>query len=735
MGKKKRIKNQQQLILKNQDEEIGKNNKNNNRTLFFFSDFFLEPFHRQILFLLMAVPWLLYWQTTGFELVWDDVAIHITDNPYLNPLNLNNLILLWKEPYTKLYIPLVYSIWGGIEMLNTWLFNEPHNSFIFHFVNILVHSLNGVLVFILLRQFIKGRWAALAGTLLFLTHPIQVESVAWISEFRGLGSTFFGFLVLYFYIKVCEIRYNKGNKTHLILYSIISFICFLCALLFKPSVVVIPAFAVLFEYYLFQGIKKESVIHMGVLMVPAAIIIWTTAAVQVTGQNYPFWVRPIIWMDTINFYLYKLCIPFSLAASYSRTPSLLMEQSWFYISWIIPVIIGGGIFYIRKKHPVLVLAALFFVIGILPVSGLMEFVFQQWSTTADRYLYLSMFGVALCFAYISVHMKQQWQKGLVLTIIFFWAGWSAIIQVPVWKNNFSLWSHCISTTPGEARAYNNRGILYFKQKEIDKALVDYTRAIAIKPEFAQAYNNRGNLYFKQKEIDKALVDYTRAIAIKPEYAQAYYNRGNLYFKQKEVDKALVDYTRAIAIKPEYAKAYNNRGSALLAKKKYKKALSDFTKAIKLDPGNDTVYFNRGIFYQQTMQLGKAIADYDQALEIDPHKALAYRNKGIVLMRQNKYERAISEFNHAIEVAPDSHAAYLLRGNAFQSIMEYSKAIADYNQSILLNPGNPELYNNRSTAFYYQKQYQKAVTDLMTVKKLGGTANPKLINALRSYMDN
>ncbi len=561
--------------------------------------------------ILIAVSFALYWQATGFELVWDDARIHLTKNPYFNILCFDNFLHFWKEPYESLYIPISYNLWGILNIISRSLYSKPYDPFIYHFVNIFLHTLNALLVFTLLRQIIKTRWAVAAGTLLFLIHPLQIESVVWISEFRGLLASFFGLSALYFYLKYCHIKYEADGFKSLYILNInisISLILFICALLSKPSAAVIPLFAVLIEYYLYSASLKRIASHIWLFLIPIAIITIITSSVQESAVTYPFWAKPLLWMDAITFYLYKIFIPFSLAASYARTPEFLMEQWWFYVIWIIPVSFGFFLWYIREKRPVLVLSALLFIAGFLPVSSLMEFEFQAWAIVADRYLYLSMFGIALGFAYITDHIKHKWQWSIILSIIVFLIGWNIIVQIPTWKDNFTLWDHCIQITPLEPWAYNNRGIIYADRQEYEKAIQDYNKAISIKHDHAGSYNNRGNIYLDRKDYGKAMQDFNKAISIKHDFAEAYNNHGIVYFVKKEYEKAMQDYNKAILIKHDYADAYNNRGSVYFVKKEYEKAIQDYNKAILIKHDYADAYANRAVSWFYMKEYNKSLSD-------------------------------------------------------------------------------------------------------------------------------
>ena len=592
-----------------------KNEKAIKQKFFFLSDFFFSLDNLIILLILIFVPFVLFWQTTGFELVWDDVSPNLTKNPYLNPPSFNNLLYFWKESYEKLYIPLAYTLWGSLKILGS---NMP---FGYHLANVILHTFNGILVFALLGQIIKNRWAATTGALLFITHPLQVESVAWVSEFRGLLAAFFCFAALYFYIKACHIKYETDHDKWLNKNFVISWMLFCCALLSKPSAVVMPLFAILIEYYLYRPHLKRIATSIWLFFIPVIIITIVTSSVQSKPATYPFWAKPLIWMDAISFYLYKLWIPFSLAASYARTPSYVLAQWWIYVIWIIPVSLGFYFWHIRKKAPWLILSLLLFITGFLPVSGLVEFSFQSWSTVADRYLYLSMFGIALGCGSAATYINQKWQWGIITIGIVFLAGWSGLVQTKIWKNSFTLWDHCIAVTPLEYRAYNHRGNEYAKQKDYNTAIFDYNKAIIINPNYAKPYNNRGKAYALKMEHKEALGDFNTAISLNPQYADAYYNRGLLYSEKNEHERALLDYSKAISINSKNPLFYNNRGIVYGLKKEFFKAISDFNTAVSINPKYADAYNNRAVtlFYMKDYKSALADVQKSQGLgkKIDP----------------------------------------------------------------------------------------------------------------------
>ncbi|WP_180274613.1 serine protease [Tychonema bourrellyi] len=147
----------------------------------------------------------------------------------------------------------------------------------------------------------------------------------------------------------------------------------------------------------------------------------------------------------------------------------------------------------------------------------------------------------------------------------------------------------------------------------DNTLKDLNEAIKLDPKDAKAYYNRGFVYYKKGDNDNALKDYNEAIKLDPKYAIAYNNRGLVYLGKGDYDNALKDFNEAIKLDPKFAQAYVNRGAVYSDKGDNDNALKDFNEAIKLDPKYALAYDTRGLVYEKMGNQEKAIADFQKAL--------------------------------------------------------------------------------------------------------------------------
>ena len=265
--------------------------------------------------------------------------------------------------------------------------------------------------------------------------------------------------------------------------------------------------------------------------------------------------------------------------------------------------------------------------------------------------------------------------------------------------------------------YIREGNACFNNKEYEKALEAYAKALELDPEYVYAYNGRGNAYKALGEYEKAVSDYDRALELDPEYVYAYNGRGNAYKALGKYEKAVSDYDRALELDPEYVYAYNGRGNAYKALGEYERAMSDYDRALELDPEHVKAYNGRGNTYQALGVYEKAVSDYEKALGLDPKYVTGYYNRGLAYRAMGKYEEALADYSKALELDPKYEYAYNNRGNTYDSMGDYEKAIEDYTQAIQINPGEALYYQNRAKTYRKLGDAEKAEADEQKAKEI------------------
>jgi len=156
--------------------------------------------------------------------------------------------------------------------------------------------------------------------------------------------------------------------------------------------------------------------------------------------------------------------------------------------------------------------------------------------------------------------------------------------------------HAPLPAPVRSRAYTNRGVIYWRQGDADKAMTDFNQAILVDPNNVGAFVNRGEAYRIQNQFDRAIADFDRAVALDPRNAEIFNNRGSLYAAKGDFERAIAEYSASISAEPS-ATAYSNRGLAYLKIGRYELAMHDLDEAVRRDPNDMVAVFNRNVAKQ------------------------------------------------------------------------------------------------------------------------------------------
>lgn len=492
---------------------------------------------------LFFVALLIFIRTVNYDFVWDDERIHLTVNKELMEGNVSSF---WKNAYSGMYIPVTYTTWSLVKTL--FYPNSDVSPGAFHLLNIIFHALNSVLIFLLLQVLFRNRSAALTGSLIFILHPMQVEAVAWISEFRGIYSMFFSLLALYLLFSFISVRTNLSVSSLLKapVFWLATFL-FLLGILAKPSVMVLPVLVILIAYVFFKESFKVilKTISLWVLLtIPVIIITNYLQPVTECNKNLHFTDKILIAGYSFAFYLKKLIIPYPLAASYGETPHEILHDNllWLYVFFSLSVLIFI-LCKLRSKPVLFAITGMIFV-SLLPVLGFISFKFQYQSNVADRYTYSAFLGVAMFFGYISLHYHKLKSLRFALPCVMSVYLILTIFQTGTWKNEFEVWDHTLHYFHNSAHVYYCRGVEYSKREKFREAISDYDHCLSLQPNYKNALFNRINAYEHLNYLDEALRDCDTYLKIDPYDGAVYYRKAILLQKEGKITEAQKYYKLA-----------------------------------------------------------------------------------------------------------------------------------------------------------------------------------------------
>jgi tetratricopeptide (TPR) repeat protein len=195
----------------------------------------------------------------------------------------------------------------------------------------------------------------------------------------------------------------------------------------------------------------------------------------------------------------------------------------------------------------------------------------------------------------------------------------------------------------------------------------------------------GNSLLNRGQVDEAIIQYQKALAIWPESADGHARLGDAFFTRGHMDEAIVQYQKALAIKPDLAEAHNNLGCCFLQKGRVNEAITQFQKALEIKPDFAEAHNNLGYSLSEIGRVNEAIAHFQRALEINPDFAEAHYNLGNSLFLIGRVDEAIVQYRKAIELQPRLVPAYYYLGNAFRRKEMAAEAMACYQKAIELRP--------------------------------------------------
>lgn len=478
------------------------------------------PFWASLLIALIAV--LTFLPVVGHDsLEWDDPH-NIFRNPDLRSPTFRGWLSYWdfRRPVHGLYVPLTYTEWFAVAPLA----RRPDGSLdprVFHAANLLVHVACAVAIFALLRLLIGRAIPATIGAILFAVHPVQVESVAWISGMKDLLCGLFGAVALLLYVK--SIQASRRRAAWYLLASV----ALAAALLSKPVAVVLPLVAAVIDCCLLGRPVRAvaaSLCPWVLLAVPIALVTRMAQPIPDVYAICPPSVRPLVAGDTLAFYARQIVFPARLALDYGRAPDLIASDPRNWLWWLVPILIGIILFVARRQAWGVVVGALIFVVALTPVLGIVPFGAQLYSSVADHYLYLPMLGVALAAAWVAARVSPTIAIGLALPILLVLAARSWV-QTRHWRDTTAIFSHTLQINPRSWICHINLGAEALARD--DGALAErHTRAaMKLRPGAPLLWLNLGIALGQQSRFSESADALRRAVELKPDDARTHYFLG------------------------------------------------------------------------------------------------------------------------------------------------------------------------------------------------------------------
>ncbi|MCX5823320.1 MAG: tetratricopeptide repeat protein [Deltaproteobacteria bacterium] len=529
-----------------------------------------EKYHGiMVVLLLTAIVLTLYWPVTGYEFIAMDDNMYVVENPDIQK-GLSRQGIFWAM--TTLYT----TNWHPLTWLSLMADYEHYglSAAGYHVSSLLLHILNTILLFTVLRRMTGETWKCLTVAALFGVHPLNIESVAWIAERKNLLSTFFWILTLFAYIRYVE---REGWLRYLQ-----ALFLFALGLMAKPMLVTLPFVLLLLDYWPLRrfrkanhdftedfpesasgrhtlpGLLKEKIPFFLLSLLSVLITLYAAkiggAAKSIT--DFPFSRRIGNALIAYISYLEKMIWPVDLAIFYPYPTSRPMWK--FTVAFLSLTAVTVFVAFKRKKHPYLAAGWFWYLITLLPVIGIVQVGFQSM---ANRYAYVPLVGIFIIIAWgVPDLLRTQIRRwclpaaAVALILILSFSTWA---QLPHWRNSETAFRQALRVTEDNFLAQAGMGDVWQRRGDLQIARLHYQESLRIQPGYAEARNNLAVILMKEGRVAEAEVEFREALKHKPDLAEAHNNLGEALASQEKFQEAAAHFARALELKPGYVVAKEN----------------------------------------------------------------------------------------------------------------------------------------------------------------------------------
>ena len=706
--------------------------------------------------LLVAMAFAAHSPAIGADFVWDD-DINVTANPHLQ--DWTGLRDIWcRLGSTNMYVPVTFTtVWVEHQLWGS----DPLGH---HIVNIAMHALGALILWVLLRRLhVGGAWLAAA---IFAVHPVGVESVAWLTELRNVQSTVCYLLCLlaYFRFAALDGHAETAEGRRWLVYAL-ALLLFAAALLSKGAAVALPGVILLLVWWKRGRVGKADVIQVAPMFAMSLAFGLLTMYVDrhyaggmVVASPMPAIDRLLVSSRAAWFYAGTLAWPYPLMPIYPRWE--IDASVWWQYLYPLAGAAGVAALWVWQRTfgrgPLA--AVLSFLLLVAPTTGLFALSFHMYTFVADRFQYHAAPALMALFAVGVTSLRQRLRPrafapavdvacGAVLLLLGVLTAqyaqafqsekarclvtlernptnWAAMNNLGVVLNAegqheeaVRWYQKAIDVRPGYAEAHGNLGVALVALGRVPEAVRHYEAALGLWPDFPAAHNNLGTALAALGDTQEAIRQVREALRLRRDYAEAHGNLATLLASTGELSEAIREYREALRIRPDYARAYHDLGVTLAKEGRFREAIQAYEDALRIEPGDADSHCALGFARAADGQLTEAVREYQEALRLKPDCPEAYNGLGMAAVAERRPQDAIQHFQEALRINPGYAEAHNNLGTVLASTGDLARAIRHYREAVRHRPGYAEAFVNLGKALLAEGNLQDAVRQLEDAVRL------------------
>jgi tetratricopeptide (TPR) repeat protein len=526
-----------------------------------------------------------------------------------------------------------------------------------HLVNVLFHTANVVLLFLLLLRLTGELWPGVFVAALFAWHPLHVESVAWISERKDVLSTFFALLTLLAYTRyaqyvtsdLCQVTRTNSTLSpvtrlpaealakagHPSRFYWLALIFFALGLMAKPMLVTLPLVMLLLDYWPLHrmstgNVRPATALRLAWEKWPFFLLTSVSCLITflaqrsgeaiVTLEIVPPALRLENALTAYAQYLLKTIWPVNLAVIYPLPRAI----PWFaaLVAAAVLISLSAAAWQVRKRSPYGLVGWLWFLGTLVPVIGLVQ---VGGAALADRYTYFPLIGVFLAVAFGICALARRFhfpKPAVIAAAVMVLPGCLVLTenQLRYWRDSESLFIHALAVTKDNYLAHLNLGTVFQNEGRLNEALAEYREAARLSPGYFRVHSNLGSLLDDMGRPEEALAEYRLALRLKSNLPALHDGMGIVLVELGRFDEAMSEFAGAARLDPAYPWPYFQMGKALLKQGRDAEAIDKLREALRINPDN----------YQILAYVARVLAANEKPEVRDGQTALVYAVKANVL---------------------------------------------------------------------------------------------------------
>lgn len=543
-------------------------------------------------------------------------------------------------------------------------------------IQVILHCLNGVLVFVLFRLLSVKPLTALIASSIFLVHPLQVTAVMWFAERKTLLATFF-FLITY----ITFVQYRRTSARS---YYVVSLISFLLGLLSKPVVVMFPVLAFVGDLLELhsqpprtqqslgtdssRGDSRYSFLVRRVQQILPALLPFVLEAIGLgvlaisteptDHSSLPLLHRPFVALTALWFYVDKILLPIGLMYIYPKW-SIDFLSIWCWLPAVLTASVVPILVRFRERIGSLVWWALAcFVVMLLPTLGFFTFGTLKHTLVANYFCYLSLMGGGLLIALAAESLLVSTRPVIRIFTAVLLIGYGVALvgqtneQAEIWSNPVKLWNDNVERCPECWVPHQLLGTALLEAGQPANAIEQFRSAIELKQDDHISYYLLGEALMRTGNLSEAEKNFRHSIQLRQDDPAPYNNMGNLMRARGETAQAIQFYLQALEISPHNAMLHNNLGTMMLQTGNVTEAILAFERALSLKPRFAKAHANLGFGLLKVNRVDDAEAHLIIATGLDPNLAAAQNALGRIMMAKGAFASAVVHLRMALRTQPD-----------------------------------------------------------------------------------